>query len=346
MVSLGAPLDGGSSPAARRRALQPTAGWFAVLLVVGAVAALVGNGTLGALTPPGASPSATFQSLATTACNPPNTSPSALDIPLPDVGSALAKGSTLRVSYEVGVTYSSRSVAGRIVYLPSLDGVFPVSGGGTLTVFGAPRNLTLSSDPWSAPTNLTKTLTATENLSSATPATLTSSKIAVMSNTTYGLLTLEFRWKYIATAAGVNATARTSPWSIPNASASAPYLPSTFFPADLVALASVSPVPAVAGSVLTLKLTGAVVNTTFRIVVEYPSNGTETFSEWEATPVDHGPFYATANLSFRNSTPLPAASYLIHVHDHCEAIVIILTVSVVKVAGIVRLGRGPASAAR
>jgi hypothetical protein len=259
----------------------------------------------------------------------------------------LAKGSTLVVSYEVGVTHAARPVGGRIVYLPSLNGVFPISTGGSVSVFGAPRNLTLAGNAWSPPINLTKTLTVPENLTSASSATLTSSKIAVMSNSTYGALTLEFRWSFVATPSGTNVTAFVSPWTTPNASAASPFLPSIFFPADFVALASTSPRPAPAGSIFDLKLKGTVANTTFRIVVEYPSNGTETFSQWEANPSGHGPFIATANLSFRNATPLPVGNYLVHVHDRCQAIVIILTLPVTaQLVGAPRGTPRPPSAGR
>jgi hypothetical protein len=310
------------------------------------VLVLLASGVAGAVGPTGAHPSAGARSLTASVCNAPNTSPSALDIPLADVGRDLPKGSSLLVSYEVGVTHTDRSVGGRRVYLPSLNGVFPIAGGGTLSVFAAPRNLTLTSNAWSLPVNFSKTLSGSENLTSSVQATLSSSKIAVMSNSTYGDLTLEFRWSYVVTTFGANATRATSPWTLPNSTAASGYLPSIFYPANLVLLASVGPLPAVAGSVLTLRLTGAVVNTTFRIVVEVPS-GTETFSEWEATPVQHGPFLATANLSYVNSTPLPNGSYLIHVHDHCEAIVIILTLSIGPTGAILRLEpHGPLDAAR
>jgi hypothetical protein len=325
---------GGGAGTHRHRLLGPAG----VVLAFGTVVVLLVATMVSGVPVAGGDAGSGAQAFSSMVCNPPNLSPSALDIPLGDVGTTLDKGSTLIVSYEIGVTHAARAVGGRLVYLPSLNGVFPVVGGGTVSVFEPPRNLTLSSNAWSLPINLTKTLTQSEDLASTTPATLTSSKIAVLSNSSYGVLTLEFRWSYVATPFGTNQSRIATAWTIPNASSTAPYLPSIFFPADFVGLNSTSARPATTGSIFTLKLTGTVVNTTFRVVVEFPSNGTETFSQWETGPPIHGPFVATANLSFVNGTPLPPGSYLIHVHDRCEAIVIILNLTVdAKTGGIMRV---------
>ena len=113
-----------------------------------------------------------------------------------------------------------------------------------MTVFQPPRNLTLESTAWSLAINVTQTLTSPRNLTSPGAASWGSSKIAIMSNSTYGGLTLEFRWEYLAIPAGANALPILSPWSIPNASASAGYFPSIFYPAAFVGLASTSKSPA------------------------------------------------------------------------------------------------------
>jgi hypothetical protein len=314
---------------ARIRPARSDLGRIGLVAALALASVLLVPAITGLSPPPVSAAGRTSTAFVTTPCNPTSVSPSAIDIPLPEPGALLGAGSSLLVSFEVGVEHAGRSVAGRLVYVPSLSANFPVVGGGTVMVYQAPSTLTLTGANWSKPINETKTLATAENLSSLSEAALTSSKIAVMSNSTYGALSLEFRWSYVATPAGTSSVPRTSGWSIPNATASGAYLASIFFPATYVGLAGTSSQPATAGSVFVLTLTGAVVNTTFRIVVEYPSNGTETFSQWENTPVKAGPFYAKANLSFANSSPLPPANYLVHVHDHCEAIVHILTVTVV-----------------
>ena len=236
----------------------------------------------------------------------------------------------MTVSYEFGVVNYTSSLSGKAISMPSLTATFPLSPSGSLTVYQSPTTLHVAGSAWSSPLNHSKTLTQAETFATGKNATLSTQKIAVMSPTSYGTLTLEFRWRWFVTPpTGSLSLPQSSSWTVPSLQATSPYLPSIFYPAPSVTVVATSANPAVSGSTFNMSLSGAVANTSFRIVVEYPSNGTEITSRWEATPTGASTFVATANLTLKNGNPLPAANYLIHVHDACQAIIknISLTVS-------------------
>jgi lipocalin len=254
-------------------------------------------------------------------CNPNNPSPAALNIPVANPSVNQTAGTTFNITYEFEVEGYVASDSGTILYLPTTAAVFPTVSTGTLRMTIPEENVTITGPGWSSPTLLSATtkLTSNENFSGAS-AYLTTGKYAVMANAVSGSLTLEFRWQWNFSSA-TGGTNETGSWSVPSLTATSPYLPSIFYPAPYVGIVSTTASPAVAGTIFNLELNGTVASTSFRMVLEYPNNGTEIQSIWENTSAHATLFNATVPLSYRSGAPLPAGNYWIHVHDVCEAIV-------------------------
>ncbi|MGD0588841.1 MAG: hypothetical protein ABSA63_08640 [Thermoplasmata archaeon] len=262
-------------------------------------------------------------------CNPNNPSPAALDIPVANPSVNQIAGVTFNVTYEFEVEGYNASDFGTTVHLPSTKALLPTAPTGDLLMVLPPKNVTVTGAGWSSPALLSKntTLTSDEDFST-TNASLTTSKLAVMANATSGSLTLEFRWQWNFSSEGLG-TNDSGNWSVPSLTATSSYLPSIFYPAPYVGIVSTTASPALAGTNFTVELNGAVNNTSFRVVLEYPNNGTEIQSIWENTSAHATLFNATVPLSYRNGVPLPVGNYEIHVHDVCEAIVQMHPVAVI-----------------
>jgi len=261
-------------------------------------------------------------------CNPNNPSPAALNIPDQNPKIFRIPGATLQVAYEFKVVGYVKSDLGISVYLPTTKAVLPTTPTGSLSMTLPAKNVSIGGSGWSSPTLLSGStkLTSKANFSAAS-AYLTTSKYAVMANAVSGSLTLEFRWHwgFVPANGGV---VQNGTWTVPSKNATAPYLPSIFYPAPYVGVVSTTASPAVAGTIFSLELKGTVANTSFRLVLEYPNNGTEIQSIWENSSADVTLFNATVPLAYRSGAPVPAGNYMIHVHDVCEAIVQMHSVAV------------------
>jgi hypothetical protein len=253
-------------------------------------------------------------------CNPNNVAPASLHIPAENPSAPWGRGGTVTVTLEMKVDGYSKSDNGTKVYIPSTDAVFATAVGRGLWISFPAENVSITGKGWSSPARLnwSTKLADSENFSSAS-AFFTTGKNAVMAAAESGSLLLKFRWQWsFRPLSGGPAT--TGRWSSPSLNATSPNLPSIFYPAPFVGLVSTTASPAVAGTTFDLKLNGTVANTSFRVVLEWPSNGTEIQSVWENTSAHAKTFNATVPLAFRNGTPVPAGDYFVHVHDVCEAI--------------------------
>ncbi len=327
MIALPSGAPSAPGEGSRRPLLYGLTG-FTVVLLVGVL-------FVSSLIPPtpftqsGLVPSAGIPPWNNWTCNPNNPSPAALNIPVANPSVDQTAGTTFNVTYEFEVEGYVASDNGTNVYLPVTAAVLPTAPTGSLRVTIPEENVTITGPGWSSPALLSKStkLTADESFSAAN-ASLTTGKYAVMANATSGSLTLEFRWQwnFSSTTGGTNETGN---WSVPSLTATSPYLPSIFYPAPYVGVVSTTSSPAVAGTDFVLELNGTVNNTSFRIVLEYPNNGSEIQSIWENTSAHATLFNATVPLSYRSGVPLPAGTYEIHVHDVCEAIVQMHSVVVV-----------------
>jgi hypothetical protein len=264
----------------------------------------------------------------TTICNPKSPSPSALYISGANPTHAAA-GDLLNVSYEYRVVNYTKVDKGVELLFPSVVVVFPYLSAGSLLLYLGPKTAVIANSQWSvasaleATTKLVSTVTFDPNAS----AHLSTSKLAVMATAPTGSMSLEVRWHWTIYHIKSGSKA-TGPWTKPSLTASSPNLPSTFYPAAYVGIVSTSGSSVPTNTTYVVQLNGSVSSTWFRMVLEYPNNGTEIQSIYENTTANNTLFNATLPVAYRSGTGIPAGSYLIHVHDSCQAIVHLLKVTV------------------
>ncbi|MCI4330370.1 MAG: hypothetical protein L3K19_00785 [Thermoplasmata archaeon] len=307
-------------------ALRSASRAFETVLLILAIGAL--SSGAGPLTPIPGSPPAPLPA-GTGMCGGSGHNPSALQIPGSDPSSNIRSGGSVAVTYSVAAANASNGVLPVTVYVPSVTAVFPTTPTGSLTLFTPSQTLTLNGVGWSSSVSVThvKTLASAVTFSTSKPSWISTQRIAVMASASYGQLNVEFRWHWSeTTSAGANRT--NGSWSVPRANASPPELPSILLPAPYVPLLRTSGTNVAAGANFTAELGGAVDNTSFRVVVEFPTNGTEITSRWESTAAGATTFNATARMAYAGGGALPSGHYLVHIHDHCQAIVHSIPVSV------------------
>jgi PKD repeat protein len=251
-------------------------------------------------------------------CNPANLAPSSLAIPLAGPTGSGGPNVSVGVAVEFAVATHAVPVRGLVVNIPSSFGIFPVGSGTPIKTYHGPTAVTLSGLNWTGPL-LTSSIGVPANatFSTSSDAYLSTEKMAVMVNTGYGNLTIEVRWQWSLT---VGSTTTFSPWSVPSLNATSPYLPSIFYPAPTVLATSHSgPVVAI-GQNYTDNLTGAVANTTFRLVLENLA-GNELNSVFVTTPSGTASTWTASLPVLDRDHYLVPGDYLFHVHDVCNAIV-------------------------
>ncbi len=256
-------------------------------------------------------------------CNPNDLSPAALYISLPNIAHTEPRGSVLTAHLAYRVPSFVPADRNKALHMPLVDAVFPLTNGSKVTIVIPAKTFVLNGQNWSPPSvlDVSKTLTSNTTFSS-TPAYLTSLRWAVMVNRTSGSVTVEFMWHWRLVPAGGGAPI-SAKWSVPSKNATYPEYPTIFYPAPFVGVLSSSRSPALAGSQFNLTIDGYVASTSFRMVIEFPSNNTEIHSIWENSSKSISKFNVSDPLTYRNGKPLSAGTYLIHIHDVCEAIVYI-----------------------
>lgn len=259
-------------------------------------------------------------------CNPNYVGASAVDIAAKNPGHAVA-GAKLNVTVEFQVAPFRARDRGVVLSFPTLMAVFPYLATGSLQLIFPPKQFVVNGSGWSSPSLRTDSYTVPNATSFAFGSSyLSSAKIAVMATTLTGSLTLQVRWHWTLYNPKSGVT-KVGAWTLPRKPPTGAYLPATFYPASYVGLVSTSGLAAPTGTTLNITLNGTVQNTYFRIVLEYPNNGTNIQSIYEYTPTNATTFNATMPLTFPNGTPVPVGKYLVHVHDSCNAITHILQIS-------------------
>lgn len=321
------PVGAGAGPRPPHRGPGTFSGLTGSILVLGALGLLTLPALIGAAPPAVSNTSSSILANYST-CNPKSVAPSAIHISTPGPSKARA-GDQLNISIEFQVVNYSRADKGLLLYFPSLAAVFPQVNGSAIQLFLAPHTLSINGAGWSNASRMAASMSLkfTPTFSPTKLPYLSSSRIAVMANTPTGSLTLEMRWHWTLFHAH-KGTTKSSPWTIPASAPNSPDLSSIFFPAAWVGVVYSTGKTAPSGTNYTVGLNGSILSTWFRMVLEYPTNGTEIQSIYENTTATQTVFNATLPLSFRSGTGVPAGNYLIHVHDSCQAIVHILSVGV------------------
>ncbi len=283
-----------------------------------AMVGLIGPGAILALPGVAATTAASFQCKVVF-----GSTPAALAIPNAEPNSSVPAGAKLGFQYEVAVVNYTPALYGKVLRIPETRANFPVAGGGALAFYQIKRNVTITGSAWTDP-NLTaagRVLTAAATFPAGDGANLSTQKLAVMVNDSYGSVELAARWRWTETAP--NGTLSDGPWSVPNATA---FHPSILYPAPYVTLVTRNPATVDLGSNVTATLGGAISREAFFLELERP-DGTVFATKGLTAPAGNAtPFLVSIRLENR-AEDLPAGPELLHIHDHCGDMLMSLPVT-------------------
>ncbi|MCI4319019.1 MAG: hypothetical protein L3K23_02660 [Thermoplasmata archaeon] len=282
----------------------------------------------------------TFANTCGTASGP---TPAALYIHSKNPTVTLSAGDTMTVVYEFMVSGFTSAVVGEAVHIPSVQASFPLSNGTTLPFLLLHRVIVIQNGSWTDPSLATDTKAIKAAYTFANPgnATLSSQKIAIMaSNSAYGNLTLEFRWMWTVNQSANGHGVTIGPWTHPTSHA---FPPSIFEPAPLVNLASRNGPTVTIGAVADANLTGAISSTSFLVELEY-SSGDVFNTVTEKTPAGNATPFRAHILMMSVDNNLAPTKALLHVHDHCGAIIYSLSeVAVYNASAVLRIDVAPST---
>jgi hypothetical protein len=259
--------------------------------------------------------------LATTRCG---CSPAALYISMPEPNFTLRVGDRVNVTYQFEVRGYNASFRGVEIHVPSAFANFYPAKGAPFEELLPQRNFSIAGRGWqaSAVQNLSKVVSSNITFGKTLPY-LSTQRLAVMANASFGSFRLVFRWRWTDDRAGAptfigNWSNLTEGYHHQDLITPAPLiwvLPTTLRTWDL-------------GSTFVAHLYGLVANQgTWLLEMEYPNGSVVSF---EYLPGPNGStlyFNATLPLQSQGGR-IPPGQMLIHIHVH-GAIIWSLTVHLV-----------------
>lgn len=267
---------------------------------------------------PGGDPSNVTASVTCFSTSTPTPSSILLPIALPN--QSVPAGGSLAATVEFAVVNYSSHQSGLQVSVPSDFATFPTSSGGEVQLYLPPEAFAVTGSGWLVASEQTKAVTEPSGLTFASTgsAVLSTQKIAVLANATYGTMTLEVRWQWSITPSGGSTTP--GPWSVPTPKANWPSsTPSEFYPAPYVAITSSNGPSETIGANFSAQLTGIVASRYFFLELESPSTG--KVSQDHGQTAASGATKATVTIPILNyDRYLYPGSYLVHIHDACGAL--------------------------
>lgn len=246
-------------------------------------------------------------------------------VPTPNPAQSLGPGGTLTAVVEFGATNLSADAVGATVAAPSLFVTFPAASGPTPTIYFGPHTVAATGDGWWDGSIGASSLVEGNGVAFAPggSAVLSSQKLAMMANASYGALDLEVRWHWsMVQPDGSNATGS---WTTPTPTAQWPNsLPSEFEPAPLVSLLATNGPGQTIGENFTASLGGFVSGRAFFLELEYPSTGKVVQSHGETA--SSGATRTSVTIAMLNfDRYLSPGIYLVHIHDGCGAMLLSLS---------------------
>ena len=229
----------------------------------------------------------------------------------------LSAGGTLSVVYEIAVVNFTNASPAATIHVPNLWFKFPLLGGTTYQIHENATVFTITAPGWTDPNLTRKSVVVPGGLAfnASQKATLTSQKLAVMADATYGNLTIEIRWQWQNT---VGAGRPTGAWSTLTWSSNYPKSLATIFEPAPYAVITNFNATAVIGSNYSLNLSGLVASQRFFLEMEYPGSGKVV----QDLPTTAGPNATNVTVSIPVLNYVHALSpgtYLVHIHDSCGA---------------------------
>jgi hypothetical protein len=283
-----------------------------VTLLVALILVNLPTGGLGGSPAPG---NASLQSF-----NKPATPPGALHIPLAGPVVNLQKGDIINLTYEYEAVSYNSSLYSLSLRMPTIFGVFTQKDGALLYVPLLNRNVTISHSQlthyWfnnGVTTHVSDNITGNYTLNPKIQPFLSSVKLAIMANTTWGNLRLGIRWDYSIWIAS-NDTTLSSAWTVPGHDR-LPYTQSVVTPAELVTIASTTPTNTTVGSWFRATLTGLVSPAHYWIEVESPFTGHGVNHVWDNTSSVGLTSYTVGIVLARFHGTMTPTPWLVHIHD-------------------------------
>lgn len=230
---------------------------------------------------------------------------------------SLPPGSDVSVSYELSAVQLPSGSASVPVAVPSIFAVFPLVSNGTLSVYLAPRSLSVGLGAWTPPAQATASRPITTALTfdaNASPF-LTTQRLGLMAPEPYGTIEVAVRWQWTVTPAG--GAPEPGGWTSP--SVGGPY-PSVLFPAPQVTLLGTAGTTLTTGSNFTAFLDGAIGATNFTLKLENASTGRNLEAVTLATPPGNATPLSASIPMVSTVGPLVPGNYLVHVHNACGVI--------------------------
>jgi hypothetical protein len=232
----------------------------------------------------------------------------------------LSAGGTLKAYLEYQIeNYSSRDASIRL-YFPSTFFTFPMATGGNFSFAVGPGFVNVTGPGWQSPAFLAKSETPSSGIDfvSGGTARLSSQKLAIMATVSYGVMTVEFRWRWTMREPGMGHLI-THAWSTPsNKSGKKGNLPSIFFPAPYVSYLGGTGASAYIGSNYTSELGGDVAGRLFFLEMEY-GGGSVVQDQGQTAPANATTFYVSIPILNYDGWLKPA-TMLVHIHDVCGAL--------------------------
>ncbi len=242
----------------------------------------------------------------------PFTPPGALHIPTVGGEMNITKGTRINVTIEYEALNYQSSWKGMVLRFPTMDGTFTQADGNLLFIPVLDRTVTLTGPNYSngSTTKATEILTKNYTLDPKVQPFLTTLKLAVMANATYGTLRIAFRWEYTIWNPA-NGTVVKSQWSTFGDHAGQE---STVTPAELATLGTTSAEYTTVGSMFWANLNGMVSGQRYWVEVEDPFTGISVEETWRDAPTNISTYKVQILLQNGHGI-MAAAPWLVHIHD-------------------------------
>jgi len=211
-----------------------------------------------------------------------------------------------------GEMNNQASWKGMVLRMPTIFGTFTQTNGNLLFIPVLDRMLTLNGPNYSngTGTSASEILTKSYTLDPTVQPFLTTLKLAVMANATYGTLRIAFRWEYTMWSPA-NGTVVHSQWSTFGNHGGQE---STVTPAELALLGPTSPEYTTVGSLFYANLIGMVSGQKYWVEVEDPFTGISVEETWRYAPTNITDYKVTILLQDGHGI-MAAAPWLVHIHD-------------------------------
>jgi hypothetical protein len=259
------------------------------------------------------------------ACNSVSTpTPSSVLVPVPGPVQSLPTGGTVAATLEYGAVNVSAPALGARVFAPSQFASFPLATGGSVQIYFPPHAFPVTGPGWlnGSVTNRSVVSGTGWSFASGASALLSSQKIAVMANASYGALEIEVRWHWTVT--DPNGSVQAGAWSVPTTASHWPTAtPSVFDPAPVVSVLSTNGPNQIIGTNFSASLAGFVAARYFFLELEFPSTGKVVQAHGQTSAPNATATTVTIPMLNYNRYLAPG-HYLVHVHDGCGAMLLSL----------------------